>query len=51
MERVNHFKVVVKFNDGAEDAVYEYPTRKIAEGIVRRYEKSEFVLSVELKEI
>ena len=48
--RENHFKVIVKFNDGTETMTYEYPTRKIAEGIVRRYLKSEFVEFVEMEE-
>lgn len=51
MTRQNHFRVTVKFNDGTENAVYEYPTEKIANGVVRRYSKSVFVESVEVEEI
>lgn len=51
MTRANHFRVIVKFNDGTEDMVYEYPTEKIANGVVRRYSKCSFVESVEIEEI
>lgn len=50
MERLN-FRVIVKFNDGTEDMIYEYSKRKIAEGIVKRYSKATCVKSVELEEI
>lgn len=50
MERIS-FRVIVKFNDGTEDVVYEYSKRKVAEGIKRRYLKADCVKSVELEEI
>lgn len=49
--RANHFRVTVKFNDGAEDMVYEYPTEKIANGVARRYLKAKCVKSVGVEEI
>ena len=51
MIRADHFRVTVKFNDGTEDMVFEYPTEKIANGIARRYSKEKFVESVEIEEI
>lgn len=51
MIRDTHFKVIVKFNDGAEDMIYYYPTEKIANGVVKRYKKNLFVENVTIEEI
>lgn len=49
-ELAHGYRVIVKFNDGTEDMVYEYSKEKVADGVVRRYEKSKFVASVEKEE-
>lgn len=41
------YKVIVKFNDGSEDMVFEYSKEKIADSVVRRYAGCSFVDSVE----
>ena len=51
MARANHFRVTVKYNDGTEDTIHEYPTEKLANSIVKWCSKSEFVESVEIEEI
>lgn len=47
---IHGFRVIVKCNDGTEDMIYEYNSEKRAQGIVRRYEKANFVESVKVEE-
>lgn len=46
-----HFRVIVKFNDGTEDMVFEYSTAKVANGVAKRYMKASCVKHVEVEEV
>ena len=49
-ELAHGYRVTVKFNDGTEDAVYEYSNEKVADGVVRRYSNAKCVASVDKEE-
>lgn len=44
------YRVIVKFNDGTEDMVFEYGNEKVADSVVRSYARQSFVASVEKEE-
>lgn len=51
MKNLGHgYRIIVKFNDGTEDAVYEYANEKVADSVVRTCSRSKLVTSVEKEE-
>lgn len=40
------YMVIVKFNDGTGDMVFEYSSEKVADSVVRMYGRSSCVASV-----
>ena len=51
MKELEHgYRVIVKYNDGAEDTIHVYLSEKVADSVVRRYQKAACVASVEKEE-
>ena len=51
MEDLAHgYRVIVKFNDGTEDIIFEYSKEKVADSVIRHYKKQTFVASVKKEE-
>ena len=51
MEDLTHgYRVIIKFNDGTEDIIFEYSKEKVADSVIRQYKKQTFVASVKKEE-